>query len=68
MKLSVPHIDKSDISYVKNVLKSEWISTSSKTVSIFEKKLSNFCKTKYSIALNSGTSAIHLGLKVLGVD
>ena len=68
MKLSVPHIDKSDISYVKNVLKSEWISTSSKTVDTFEKKLSNFCKTKYSIALNSGTSAIHLGLKVLGVD
>ena len=68
MKLSVPHIDKSDISYVKNVLKSEWISTSSKTVNIFEKKISNFCRTKYSIALNSGTSAIHLGLKVLGVD
>ena len=38
MKLSVPHIDKSDISYVKNVLKSEWISTSSKTVDTFEKK------------------------------
>jgi perosamine synthetase len=68
MKLSVPHIDKSDISHVKDVLKSEWISTSSKTVNMFEKNLSNFCKTKFSVALNSGTSAIHLGLKVLGVD
>ncbi len=68
MKLSVPHIDKSDISSVNNVLKSEWISTSSETVNVFEKRLASFCKTKYSVALNSGTSAIHLGLKILGVD
>jgi perosamine synthetase len=68
MKLSVPHIDKSDISSINDVLKSEWISTSSKTVNMFEDKLSSFCKTKYSVALNSGTSAIHLGLKILGVD
>lgn len=68
MKLSVPHIDKSDIRSIEEVLKSEWISTSSKTVNTFENKLSNFCKTKYSVALNSGTSAIHLGLKILGVD
>lgn len=68
MKLSVPHIDNGDISSINNVLRSEWISTSSKTVSEFEKKLANFCKTKHSVALNSGTSAIHLGLKILGVD
>ena len=36
MKLSVPHIDKSDISSINDVLKSEWISTSSKTVNMFE--------------------------------
>ena len=68
MKLSAPHIDKSDIRFIKNVLKSEFISTSSRTVEKFEEKISNFCNTKYSIALNSGTSAIHLGLKILGVD
>ena len=68
MKLSVPHIDKGDIKLINNVLKSQWISTSSKTVNIFENNLANFCKTKYSVALNSGTSAIHLGLKILGVD
>ena len=68
MKLSAPHIDKNDINYVKKVLKSEWISTSSKTVNMFEDKLASFCNTKYSVALNSGTSAIHLGLKTLGVD
>ena len=68
MKLSVPHIDKSDIRSINTVLKSGWISTSSKTVDEFENKISKFCNTKYSIALNSGTSAIHLGLKILGVN
>ena len=68
MKLSVPHIDKSDIRSINTVLKSEWISTSSKKVDMFEDKIAKFCNTKYSIALNSGTSAIHLGLKILGVD
>ena len=68
MKLSVPHIDKNDVRSINTVLKSGWISTSSKTVDEFEKKISKFCNTKYSIALNSGTSAIHLGLKILGVN
>ncbi len=68
MKLSVPHINKNDINSINKVLKSGWISTSAKPVDIFENKISKFCKTKYAVALNSGTSAIHLGLKVLGVD
>lgn len=68
MKLSVPHINQNDIKSVTKVLKSEWISTSSKSIKKFESDLSSFCKTKYSVALNSGTSAIHLGLKILGVD
>ncbi len=68
MKLSSPHINKSDVSSINKVLKSGWISTSSKTINVFEKKLANFCNTKHCVALNSGTSAIHLGLKILGVD
>ena len=68
MKLSIPHINHSDTQSLKSVMKSGWISTSARIVNEFEKKLSSFCKTKYSIALNSGTSAIHLGLKILGVN
>jgi len=68
MKLSVPHIDKNDVRSINTVLKSEWVSTSSIKVDMFEDKIAKFCNSKYSIALNSGTSAIHLGLKILGVD
>ncbi len=68
MKLSVPHIKNSDIKSIKDVMKSGWISTSANVVDDFEKRVSSFCKTKFSVVLNSGTSAIHLGLKVLGVN
>lgn len=33
----------------------------------FEKKFAEFCETKYTIALNSGTSALHLAMKVLDI-
>jgi len=68
MKLSTPHINKNDITSITSVMRTGWISTSAKVVNDFEKRLSNFCQTKYSVALNSGTSAIHLGLRILGVD
>ncbi len=68
MKLSVPHIDKKDIYSINKTLKNQYISTSSKNVKIFENKISNYCNTKFAIALNTGTSALHLALKILGVD
>tara|TARA_B100001057_G_scaffold440240_1_gene474007 strand:+ start:657 stop:1757 length:1101 start_codon:yes stop_codon:yes gene_type:complete len=33
----------------------------------FEKKISSLCKTKYAVALNSGTDALTLGLYLLGI-
>ena len=34
----------------------------------FEKKISEICKTKYCVSLNSGTDALTLGLHLLGVS
>jgi dTDP-4-amino-4,6-dideoxygalactose transaminase len=34
----------------------------------FEKQFAQFCEVKHCIALNSGTSALHLGLLALGVQ
>jgi len=38
-----------------------------KEVEIFEKNISSLCKTKYAVALNSGTDALVIGLYLLGV-
>ena len=37
------------------------------SVKIFEKKIAKLCKTKYAVALNSGTDALTIGLHLLGV-
>ena len=50
-----------DISQV--IKKNEFIN--GKSVKIFEKNFSNFCRTKYSIGCNSGTDALFLALKSL---
>ena len=68
MKLSTPHIDNKDYNYLKKVMKSSWISTSSSYVNGFEKKISKISGTKYAVATNSGTSAIHLALMAMGVN
>lgn len=36
-------------------------------VSSFEDKFSSYCRTKYSVACNSGTSALHMALLAAGV-
>jgi dTDP-4-amino-4,6-dideoxygalactose transaminase len=36
-------------------------------VAVFEKRFSKYCDTKYCIALNSGTSALHLALLAAGI-
>ena len=38
-----------------------------KEIEKFEKNISKVCGTKYAVALNSGTDALTLGLKLLGV-
>tara|TARA_Y100000590_G_scaffold469250_1_gene655801 strand:+ start:463 stop:1656 length:1194 start_codon:yes stop_codon:yes gene_type:complete len=65
--LHEPHFLGKEISYVKSCIKSGWVSTSGKFVQEFEKKISNFTKSKFSIALNSGTSALDLCLKSIFV-
>ena len=66
--LHEPVINAKSINHVKKCLNSTWVSTQGEYVKKFEKLLSNKCKTKYAIATSSGTSALHLALKSLGLD
>jgi len=65
--LHAPTIVSSDKSYLNKTLKENWISTSGKNINLFEKKLASYTKAKYCIALNNGTSALHLSLKSIDV-
>ena len=54
------------VSIFKKVLKNgEYVG--GKEIEKFEKNISNFCNSKYAVALNSGTDALTLALYVCGV-
>ena len=65
--LHEPLFDKSDVVKVSKTIYSSFVSTSGQETLNFEKKIKKFTKSKYCIALNSGTSALHVGLLSLGV-
>lgn len=59
-------IDEEDINAVIDVLKSDWITQGPK-IDEFEKALANYCGAKYAVAVNSGTSALHLACLAAGI-
>ena len=63
---STQTILKSDIRGVNKVLKSDWL-TQGPTTNNFEKKISTTVKSKYAVAVNSGTSALHIACLALGM-
>ncbi|MCX6709502.1 MAG: DegT/DnrJ/EryC1/StrS family aminotransferase [Candidatus Woesearchaeota archaeon] len=64
--LSKPFIDKEDIKAVVEVLKSGFLSLGPKLPE-FEKAVSDYAGVKHAIAVNSGTSALHLCIRALGI-
>jgi UDP-4-amino-4,6-dideoxy-N-acetyl-beta-L-altrosamine transaminase len=61
-----PSIDKNEIDSVVNVLRSGWLTYGEKSQQ-FEKEFARYVNSKYSIAVNSCTSGLHLCLVALGV-
>jgi perosamine synthetase len=70
MKNIIPYgrqfIDEDDIKAVVEVLKSEKI-TQGPTVEEFEHELVKICGAEYAVAVNSGTSALHIACIAAGV-
>lgn len=59
-------INQKDINAVNVVLKSNFLTTGPR-IEKFEKKLSKTFGSKYSLAVNSATSALHIACKSLGI-
>ncbi len=54
--------------YVKECLDTGWVSSVGKFVDRFEKKLAEYTGVKRAIAVVNGTCALHLALKLAGVE
>ena len=66
--LSIPNLIGNEKKYLKNCIKTSYVSTVGEYVNKFEKKLSKFLNVRYAVSCNSGTSALHLALRVAGVE
>lgn len=67
--LSSPHMSDEgyERQYIQQAFDSNWIAPLGKNVDMFEKEIVDFVGASAAVALNSGTSAIHLALKSAGV-
>ena len=68
INLSVPNLSGDEKKYLNECIDTGMVSSVGNFVNIFENKLKNFTKSKNAICCNSGTSSIHLGLRLLQVD
>tara|TARA_B100000767_G_scaffold275739_1_gene314888 strand:+ start:4532 stop:5716 length:1185 start_codon:yes stop_codon:yes gene_type:complete len=65
--LHEPLIEKDDQKNVIESVKSTYVSTVGPLIGKFEFEIAKYCGSKYAVATNSGTSALHLSLLALGV-
>ena len=65
--LSAPHMSGNELKYIEKVFESNYIAPLGEYVNKFEDSIKNYTGTKNALAVTSGTAAIHLALRVLGV-
>ncbi len=66
--LSSPHMGGTEQDFVKEAFETNWVAPLGPNVDGFEKDIESYLNTDiYAAALSSGTAALHLGLRLLGV-
>ena len=67
--LSSPHMSDEgfEMEFIKEAFDTNWIAPYGNNIDEFEKEFADKAGAPYSVALSSGTSAIHLALKLAGV-
>lgn len=65
--LTSPHMCGKEREYVEEAFNTNWIAPLGPHVDAFEKKIAEYVGLKSAVALISGTAAIHLALRYIGV-
>jgi len=66
--LHEPNFDGNESMYLQECLDSTYVSSVGKFVDRFELELANYAGAKYAISLVNGTAALHIALKLAGVQ
>ena len=67
MFLSAPHMSGKELEYISNVFESNYIAPLGEYDNKFEASIQEYTNSEHALALTSGTAAIHLALRVLGI-
>jgi len=65
--LSAPHMSGNELKNIQKVFESNYIAPVGEYVNKFEESIKNYTGSKNALAVSSGTAAIHLALRVLGI-
>lgn len=66
--LSSPHMGGMEREFINEAFDTNWIAPLGPNVDMFEKEISDYVGSKAATALVSGTSAIHMALKLVGIE
>ncbi len=66
--LSSPHMSGREQQYIEEAFESNWIAPLGQHVDAFEKEIAAYAGVIGAVALNSGTAALHLALRLVGVE
>jgi len=65
--LSAPHMGGNELKYIEEVFKSNYIAPLGEFVNRFEESIKSYTGAQNALAVSSGTAALHLALRVLGI-
>jgi len=68
ISVAQPTLSGNERKYVMDCLDTNWISSNGKYILAFEAAFADFCKVKHAVAVNNGTTALHLALVALGLQ
>jgi dTDP-4-amino-4,6-dideoxygalactose transaminase len=66
--LSPPHMSGLEMDLVREAFESNWIAPLGPQVDAFEREAADWVGVRHAAALSSGTAALHLALKLVGVE
>ncbi|MFB2517405.1 LegC family aminotransferase [Lysinibacillus sp. OTC-L20] len=66
--LHEPTFNEKEVDYVTDCVKTGWVSSVGSYVTRFEEDLAKFVGVKRAVAVVNGTAALHIALKIVGVE
>lgn len=66
--LSTPHISEQELAFVQEAFTTNWIAPVGPHVDAFEQEFCQVVGSSHAAAVSSGTAALHLALRLLGIS